>query len=106
MNSRCTAVNSQTLDTKGDRWKERVNVVPRNGQSSAVIKNTISDYQSSSKIATKRMTTENIVGVQTRAMTEAQCIEDGAHGELVNNLKRVQGTNPVTATGQGTQNPK
>ena len=51
------------------------------------------------------MTTENIVGIQTRAMTEVQRIEDGAHGELVNNLEQVQGTNPITATRQETQNP-
>ena len=31
------------------------------------------------------MTTENIVGVQTRAMTEAQHMEDGTQRELDNN---------------------
>ena len=36
------------------------------------------------------MTTENVIGIQTNAMTEAQCIEDAAHGELVNNLEQVQ----------------
>ena len=38
-------------------------------------------------------------------MTEAQRIEDGAHGDLVNNLERVQGANPAIAMGQGTQDP-
>ena len=51
------------------------------------------------------MTMENGVRVQTRAMTEAQRMEDGAQRQLGNNPERVQGTNPVTATGQGTANP-
>ena len=49
------------------------------------------------------MTTENVVGIQTRAMTEAQCMEDGAQRELDNNQERVRGTNPTT--GQETLNP-
>ena len=48
------------------------------------------------------MTTENGVGIQTRAMTEAQHMEDGAQRQLVNNPGQVQGANPVAATGQGT----
>ena len=48
------------------------------------------------------MTTENVVGVQTRDMTEAQCMEDGAQRELGNNQERVQGANPTT---QETLNP-
>ena len=51
------------------------------------------------------MTTENGTGVQTRAMTEAQCMEDGAQRQLVNNPEHVQGANPVAASGQGTLNP-
>ena len=51
----------------------------------------------------KVMTTENIVGIQTRAITEAQCMEHGAQIELDNNQEQVQGTNPTTAT--GVQNP-
>ena len=35
------------------------------------------------------MTTENIVGIQTRAMTKAQCMEDGTQEELANNLEQV-----------------
>ena len=50
------------------------------------------------------MTTENIVGIQTRAMTEAQCMEDGAHRELGNNQEQVQGSNLAAATGQETLN--
>ena len=48
------------------------------------------------------MTTESIVGIQTRAMTEAQCIEDG---EQTNNPEQTQGTDLITATGQDTQGP-
>ena len=49
------------------------------------------------------MTTEHVVGIQTRAMTEAQRTEDGAQRELDNNQELVQGTNPTT--GQETLNP-
>ena len=39
---------------------------------------------------------ENTVGVQTRAMTEAQCIEVEANRELTNNLEQIQGApNPA-----------
>ena len=48
---------------------------------------------------------ENSVGVQTRAMTEAQCMEDGAQRQLGNNPEQVQGVNPVAATGQETTDP-
>ena len=51
------------------------------------------------------MTTENGIGIQTRAMTEAQHMEDGAQRQLGNNPDRVQDANPVAATGQGTANP-
>ena len=51
------------------------------------------------------MTTENGIGIQTRAMTEAQLMEDGAQRQLVNNPEQVQGANTVAATGQGTLNP-
>ena len=51
------------------------------------------------------MTMENSIGIQTRAMTEAQCIEDGAQRQLGNNPEQVQGANPVAATGQRTANP-
>ena len=51
------------------------------------------------------MTTENIVGIVTRAMTEAQRMEDGAHKEMVNNQEQVKGENPITATGQEKLNP-
>ena len=49
------------------------------------------------------MTTENVVGIQTRAMTEAQRMEDGAQRELGNNQEQVQGANPTT--GQEALNP-
>ena len=49
------------------------------------------------------MTTENVVGIQTRAMTEAQRTEDGAQRELDNNQEQAQGANPTT--GQETLNP-
>ena len=51
------------------------------------------------------MTTENRTGVQTRAMTEAQHMEDGAQRQLANNPEQVQSTNPVAAAGQWTLNP-
>ena len=41
------------------------------------------------------MTSENIVGIQTRAMTEAQCMEDGTPREL-DNQEQAQGANPTT----------
>ena len=48
------------------------------------------------------MTTENGIGIQTRAMTEAQHMEDGAQRQLVNNPEQVQGATHISATGQGT----
>ena len=51
------------------------------------------------------MATENMTGIQTRAMTEAQCIEDGTHGHLVENQEQVQDVNPARAMELGTQNP-
>ena len=35
-------------------------------------------------------------------MTEAQCIEEEAHREVVDNQEQVQGIIPLPATGQGT----
>ena len=48
------------------------------------------------------MATENFTGIQTRAMTEAQCIENE---EQTNNAEQIQGENPMTAMGQGTEGP-
>ena len=36
------------------------------------------------------MTTENGIGIQTRAITEAHCMKDGAQRQLGNNPERVQ----------------
>ena len=36
------------------------------------------------------MTTENGIGIQTRAITEAQCMKDGAQRQSGNNPERVQ----------------
>ena len=42
------------------------------------------------------MSTDNTIGVQTRAMTEAQCIEGKANKELTNNPEQIQGApNPA-----------
>ena len=41
------------------------------------------------------MTTENLVGIQTRAITEAQCMEDGAQRDMGTNQEGVQGPNPT-----------
>ena len=42
------------------------------------------------------MSTDNTIGVQSRAMTEAQCIEGKANRELTNNPEQIQGTpNPT-----------
>ena len=41
------------------------------------------------------MTTKNVVGVQTRAMTEAERMEDGAQRDMGTNQEGVQGTNPT-----------
>ena len=41
------------------------------------------------------MTTENVVGIQTRAMTEAQCMEAGPQRDMGANQEGVQGTNPT-----------
>ena len=51
------------------------------------------------------MATENGIGIQTRAMTEAQHIEEEAQRHVDNNPEQVQGENPVAVTGQGTPNP-
>ena len=41
------------------------------------------------------MSTEN-TGIQTRAMAEAQCVEDEANQDPINNLERAQDTqNPA-----------
>ena len=54
------------------------------------------------------MTTENMVGVQTRAMTEAQRIEDKDQRNLGDNQEGVQGTNPTPgqAALDPTMNPR
>ena len=43
----------------------------------------------------KVMTTENAVGIQTRAMTEAQCMENEAQRDMDNNQEGAQGKNPT-----------
>ena len=51
------------------------------------------------------MTTDNNEEChQTRAMMEAQCIEEEAHREVADNQEQVQDTTPLPATGQGTPN--
>ena len=46
--------------------------------------------------ASKGMSTDNITGVQTRTMTEAQCAEAEANWELTNNPEQEQGApNPA-----------
>ena len=47
----------------------------------------IKQYTSSSK----GMSTDNSTGIQTRSMTEAQCIEGEANRELANNQEQAQG---------------
>ena len=49
------------------------------------------------------MTTENVVGVQTRAMTEAQCTEGEVQRAMDNNQEEAQGANPTT--GQAALDP-
>ena len=44
------------------------------------------------------MTKENGLGVQTRAMTEAQHIEEEAQRHLDNQQEEVQGENPIVVT--------
>ena len=51
------------------------------------------------------MTTENGLGVQTRAMTEAQHVDEEAQRHLDNNPEQVQGENSAAITGHGTPNP-
>ena len=51
------------------------------------------------------MTTENVVGIQTKAKTEAQHMKDGAQRELGNNQEQVQGANLAAADEQETLNP-
>ena len=43
----------------------------------------------------KVMTTENAVGIQTRAMTEAQCMENEVQRDMDNNQEGAQGKNPT-----------
>ena len=98
--------------------RERVDVGPRKGQgqqrkekqkqkgqSAVVVEKQYQCILIEQLDINKEMTTENVIGVQTRAMTEVQCMEDGAHRELVNNQEQVQGANPITAMGQETLNP-
>ena len=49
------------------------------------------------------MTTENAVGIQTRAMTEAQCTEGEVQRAMDNNQEGAQGANPTT--GQAALDP-
>ena len=49
------------------------------------------------------MTTENVVGIQTRAMTEAQHTEGEVQKAMDNNQEGVQGANPTT--GQAALDP-
>ena len=51
------------------------------------------------------MAMENIVGIQTRAMIEAQSIEDGTHGNLVNNPERVQDAKYETRNSKSKHEP-
>ena len=51
----------------------------------------------------KAMSTENAVGVQTRAMTEAQYMEGEVQRAMENNQEGVQGANPTT--GQAVLDP-
>ena len=44
----------------------------------------------------KAMTTENAVFIQTRAMTEAQCMEGEMQKAMDKNQEGVQGANPTT----------
>ena len=58
----------------------------------------IQGQQDTENSATRKkevMTTENVIGVQTRAMTEAQSMEDGAQRDMGTNQEGVQGTNPT-----------
>ena len=49
------------------------------------------------------MATEDAVGIQTRAMTEAQCMENEAQQNAVNNQEEGQGT--VQGTGEIASDP-
>ena len=49
------------------------------------------------------MTTENAVGIQTRAMTETQCTEGEVQRTMDNNQEGVQGVNRTT--GQAALDP-
>ena len=49
------------------------------------------------------MTTENVVGIQTRAMTEAQRMESEVQRAIDNNQEGAQGANPTT--GQAALDP-
>ena len=51
------------------------------------------------------MTMEKGLGVQTRAMTEAQCVEEEAQRHLDNHPEQVQGENPIAVIEQWTPNP-
>ena len=50
------------------------------------------------------MTAENDSGVQTRAMTEAQHIEEEAQRQLDNQHEQAQRENPIAVTGPTTPN--
>ena len=52
------------------------------------------------------MAMENDISIQTRAMTGAQCREDGAQRQVDDNPEWVQVANPVAVTGQGTGGPE
>ena len=71
---------------------EKQDIVKSTREENQVVVTTAQQYTSPSE----GMSTDNSTGIQTRAMTEAQCIEGEANRELTNNQEQAQGApNPA-----------
>ena len=71
---------------------EKQDIVNQQERKNQVVIKTAWQYTSPSE----GMSTDNNTGIQTRAMTEAQCIKGDANRELTNNPEQIQGTpNPA-----------
>ena len=89
MTSNHERVHSSTV--AGTSWRRKI-LCNQKERKNQVVVSTAQQYTSPSK----GMSIDNSTGIQTRAMTEAQCIEGEANRELANNQGQTQGSpNPA-----------
>ena len=103
MKSVCSSIPTREVESRLQPSSQRGNIIP---SEAGQIKVQVSKVIVNSPPETNNgMSTKNGIGIQTRAITEAQRIEEEAQRNLDNNPEQVQGENPVAATGQRTPNP-